>query len=151
MPGIIVADTSCIILLDKIGKVDLLKKLFGKVTVTQTVAHEFGKPLPDFIHTEDPKNENYQKIFQSYLDTGESSALALAVEKENCLLIVDDNKARREARHMKINFTGTLGILVTAKEKGLIQSLTEVLEEIQETNFRISKTMIKKAKKACGE
>ncbi|NQU81483.1 MAG: DUF3368 domain-containing protein [Bacteroidetes bacterium] len=151
MHEIIVSDTSCLILLDKLGRLDLLRKLFGNITITQVVANEFGKSIPKFIKIENPIDKNYQKILESFLDSGESSALALALEKENCLLILDDIKGRREARQLKIHFTGTLGVLVIAKEKGLIKSLTNILEDIKKTNFRISEDLIKEAKRKSGE
>ena len=97
MPGIIVADTSCLILLDKLGRIGLLKSLFGKITITKIVADEFGKVLPEFVEIENPENKNYQKILESFLDPGEASAIALALEKEECLLIIDEFKGRREA------------------------------------------------------
>jgi len=151
MHEIIVSDTSCLILLDKLGRLDLLRKLFGNIKITQVVADEFGKSIPEFIKIENPIDKNYQKILESFLDSGESSALALALEKKNCLLILDDIKGRREARQLEIHFTGTLGILVIAKEKGLIKSFTNILEDIKKTNFRISEDLIKEVKRKCGE
>jgi hypothetical protein len=85
MQKIIVSDTSCLILLDKLGRLDLLKTLFGNVTITQIIADEFGNSLPEFIIIENPKDKNYQKILEGYLDPGESSAIALALEKDDCL------------------------------------------------------------------
>ncbi len=151
MSGNIVADTSCLILLEKLKKIDLLQSLFGKVTITSTIANEYGNKLPDFIEIENPQDTNYQKILESYLDAGEASALALALEKENCLLIIDDYKARREAKQLNIDFTGTIGVLIHAKEKGLIDSLTKIINDINKTNFRISDTLIQEIKRISGE
>lgn len=151
MHKIIVSDTSCLILLDKLERIDLLKSLFGKITITQTVADEFGKTIPYFIDIENPKDNNYQKILETFLDAGEASALALALEKDDCLLIIDEFKGRREAKQLKLNYTGTLGILIVAKEKGLIKSLTEILDEIRKTNFRISEELINEIKRKSGE
>lgn len=151
MHEIIVSDTSCLILLDKLGRLDLLRNLYGNITITQVIANEFGKSIPEFTKIENPIDKNYQKILESFLDAGESSALALALEKKNCLLILDDIKGRREARQLKIHYTGTLGVLVIAKEKGLIKSFTNILEDIKKTNFRISEDLIKEAKRKCGE
>ena len=129
----------------------MLKSLFNEVTITQIIADEFGKETPDFITIEDPKDKNYQKILESFLDTGESSAIALALEKEKCMLILDDFKGRREAKHLSLDYTGTIGILIIAKEKGLINSFTEIINEIKKTNFRISDELLARAKKKCGE
>ena len=151
MPGIIVSDTSCLILLDKLGRISLLKSLYGKITVTKIVADEFGKVLPEFVEIENPENKNYQKILQSFLDPGEASAMALALEKEECLLIIDEFKGRREARQLGLNYTGTLGILIVAKEKGLIKSVTEIIKEIGKTDFRIGEKLINEVKRKSGE
>ncbi len=77
--------------------------------------------------------------------------MALALEKKECLLIIDDNKGRKEARQLGLNFTGTLGVLITAKEKGLIGSISEIIQEIQNTNFRLRSDLINETKKRCGE
>ena len=151
MQKTIVSDTSCLILLDKIKQLDLLMTLFGKIIVTQLVADEFGKKLPDFVQIENPQNLTYQKILESFVDKGEASTLALAIEKKKCLLIMDDNKGRREAKQLGLTFTGTVGILIIAKEKGLIKSLSEILEKVNKTDFRISESIINDAKKRCHE
>jgi predicted nucleic acid-binding protein len=151
MPKNIVSDTSCLILLDKLGRIGLLKSLFGEITITTIIADEFGKEIPEFIRIEDPKDKNYQRIVESFLDPGEASAIALALEYEECLLILDDYKGRREAKQLKLDYTGTIGILLIAKEKGLINSFTEIIDDIKKTNFRISDEIIKEAKKKSGE
>ena len=151
MPGIIVSDTSCLILLDKLGRIGLLKSLYGNITVTKIVADEFGKVLPEFVNTENPENKNYQRILESFLDQGEASAIALALEKEKCLLIIDEFKGRREARQLGLNYTGTLGILIVAKEKGLIKSVTEIIKEIGKTDFRVDEKLINEVKRRSGE
>lgn len=151
MQKTIVSDTSCLILLDKIRQLDLLMALFGKIIVTQIVADEFGNKLPDFIQIENPQNLTYQKILESIVDVGEASSIALAIEKEECLLIIDDNKGRREAKQLKLAFIGTIGILIIAKKKGLIKSLSVILERIKKTNFRISESIINDAKRRCNE
>ncbi len=138
MPGIIVSDTSCLILLDKLGRINLLKSLFKEITITGIIAEEFGKELPDFIKIENPKEKNYLRILNTFLDAGEASAFALAIEKNDCLLILDDLKARKEAKLLKLNFTGSIGILIVAIEKGYIEDVPVFLEELKQTNFRIS-------------
>lgn len=151
MPGIIISDTSCLILLEKLGRLELLHLVFGKVTITQIVADEFERIIPEFIEIENPKDKNYQRILESFLDSGEASAIALALEKEEPLLIVDDYKARREAKQLLIKCTGTLGVLVIAKEMGLINSVTEIMQEIKKTDFRINEKLIEEVKMKSGE
>jgi len=45
----IISDTSCLILLDKIGELEILNKLFGTITTTAEVAEEFGQQLPAWL------------------------------------------------------------------------------------------------------
>lgn len=151
MQRIIVSDTTCLILLNKIGRISLLEKLFGKVTITSNIAKEYGEKLPEFVKIENPSDYKYQQILEGFLDSGEASAIALALEHDDCLLIIDELKGRKEAKHLNINYTGTLGILIIAKEKGLIKTVMEVIEEIKETDFRISEALLKEAKRRCGE
>lgn len=127
MQKIIVADTSCLILLYKIGHLSLLKSLFGKVTITSAIANEFGQILPDFIGIEDPQDKIYQQILESFLDSGEASAIALSLEKDDCLLIMDEIKGRKEARKLNLDVTGTIGILIAAKSAKLISGLAKLL------------------------
>lgn len=55
MPRVIISDTSCIILLDKIGYLNILHKLFGKVLITSIVANEFGKQIPEYFEIVNPR------------------------------------------------------------------------------------------------
>ncbi len=151
MPAAIISDTSCLILLDKIGSLDILKLLFGTVTTTNDVAEEFGNPLPDWITIADPSNKNYQAIIEVSLDKGEASAIALAVEYDDCLLIIDDLKGRNFAMKLGLNITGTLGILIDAKLRGHIPSLKPVLNAIRQTNFRVSPNLETIILKKAGE
>ena len=81
MQKVIISDTSCLILLDKIGEVNLLNKLFGQIIITQDIAREFKKELPDWFTIVEPTNKTYQKILEASLDKGEASAIAFAIEQ----------------------------------------------------------------------
>ena len=97
MPKAIISDASCIILPDKIGELKILNKLFGAIIATSEVAKEFGQALPSRFEIRDPKDKNYQTIIEVSLDKGKPSAIALAIELDDCLFIIDDLKGRRFA------------------------------------------------------
>jgi predicted nucleic acid-binding protein len=80
MNELIVADTSCLIVLSKTGYMDLLQSLFVKVWITPEVANEFGEPLPAWIEIHTPKDYNVQLYLTTQLDTGEASAICLALQ-----------------------------------------------------------------------
>jgi len=149
MQRIIISDASCLILLEKIGELDLLNKLFGKIITTQEVADEFGLPLPGWVELRHASDKNYQAIIEASVDKGEASAIALAIEYVDCLIIIDDLKARKFALQLHLNITGTLGIIVEAKRSGIIESVEPLIDRIRNTNFRITEKLkamiIKKA------
>lgn len=150
MPDIVViTDTSCLIALSKIEALEILHKLYKRVAVSKEIAEEFGEPLPVWCEILEVSNKNYQKILENSLDKGEASAIALAFELDNVLLILDDLKARKEAQNLGFRMTGTLGILFSAKEKNVINSLKLYLDRLQNTDFRIAdKIMIELLKKS---
>ena len=147
----IIADSSCLILLDKIKELELLKMLFGKVIITSIIAEEFGVPLPEWILIKDAENKNYQNILELSVDKGEASAIALAVEQLDCLLILDDQKARKLAAELKLKYTGTVALLVEAKLKGYITSVQPIINKIRKTNFRLTPELEKKILSSAGE
>jgi predicted nucleic acid-binding protein len=146
MRTLIISDTACLILFDKIGKLDILKDLFHTVTITSKIAEEYKKETPNWIIIKDPENTSYLNVFSEILDPGEASAIALSKEIQDSLLILDDLKARQLAEELKLKYTGSIGILILAKRKGLISDIDEVISKIQTTNFRISNAIINKLK-----
>jgi predicted nucleic acid-binding protein len=144
MQKTIISDTSCLILLDKIGEINILHKLFGEIIITSIIADEYGKHLPDWIKIVNVENKNYQDILMLSIDKGEASAIALAVEQGDCLLILDDMKARRLAMELGLKFTGTIGLLVEAKIAGHFKSIKPILHKIRQTNFRLTRELEKK-------
>ena len=72
------------------------------------------------------------------IDKGESSAIALALETADCTVILDDYKARKVAELLGINVTGTIGVIIKAKLRGIIPSIKPLIEKIKQTDFRLS-------------
>jgi predicted nucleic acid-binding protein len=136
--NIIILDTSCLILLNKIGELNLLNKFINKIYITSIIKEEFGKNLPDWILIKNPSDIHYQKIIEMELDKGEASAIALGLEEENAILIIDDLKGRKVVEKLKIRYSGTFGLILKAKQIGLIKNVKPILEKIRLTNFRFS-------------
>lgn len=138
MPSVIISDTSCLIILSKIGELNLLSLLYGKVTITPEISSEYGNYLPDWIKIQQVTDSNWQELLELLIDKGEASAIALALEIKADLIILDDWKARKVAEKLSIKITGTLGIIIKAKQAGIIHSIKPFLSKIRETDFRIS-------------
>ncbi|TFF37452.1 DUF3368 domain-containing protein [Mucilaginibacter psychrotolerans] len=151
MPEIIIADTSCFILLTKIDQLNLLKNLYGTVITTNTIATEFGQQLPDWVIIQNPIDERYQHLLAMQIDKGEASAITLALENNDSTVILDDLKARKLAKQLEIAVTGTIGIIVKAKRVGLIPSIKPLISKIKQTNFRITPMLENLALEEAGE
>ena len=146
-----ITDTSCLIALSKIEALEILHKLYKRVVVSKEIAEEFGEPLPSWLEILEVSNKNYQKILENSLDIGEASAIALAFELKNVLLVLDDLKARKEAQKLGFKITGTLGVLFSAKEKNVIHSLKIYLDRLQHTDFRIADNIVAEMLKRSNE
>ncbi len=139
----IIADTSCLILLSKINRLNILNKMFGTVSITKIVADEFSEFLPDYIQVVNNINDKSIEILKLSLDIGEASSIALALEIDNSLLIIDDLKGRKLCESLKINFSGSIGLLIKALREKIIEDPIELLKDIKATNFRISDSILK--------
>lgn len=79
-----------------------------------------------------------QDILELQVDRCEASAIALCLEHPDCLLIIDDDKARRIAKKLNITIAGTIGVIVKSKLNGVVPSVRPIMEKIKDANFRIS-------------
>ena len=151
MHKIIISDTSCFIILTNIGELQLLQKLYSKISTTIEIATEFGEPLPDWVEILSVKSKDTQRLLEMQIDKGESSAIALALEIPDSLLILDDIKARKVATQLGLSITGTLGIIIKAKLEGIIPSVIPILNKIKQTDFRLSNEVESQVLKAAME
>ena len=146
---IIVSDTTPISELAKVDHLDLLPKLFGKVVIPQGVfdelqvgEHPAAKLVQDLSWLEVVTVNNQQlvrELQQSFkLDLGESEAIALAEEIGASQLLIDERAARKVAMARKLPLIGTVGILLLAKRRGLLDSVKDVLDEMKAQGMRIS-------------
>lgn len=127
----IVSNTSPITNLAGIGKLDLLHQLYGTVTIPQAVYNEIagiGRSVPGtlevqtlfWIATQSVTDLDQVTSLRTALDQGEAEAIALALELNAELLLIDESPGRAIARQYGINITGVLGVLLEAKRRGLI-------------------------------
>lgn len=144
MNKIIISDTSCLIALTNINKLNILKDLFNEVIITSAVSEEFGELLPDWILVAEVKDRQKQSELEKKLDTGEASSLALAIEINNSLLIIDEVKGRKIAQSLGIDIIGTIGVLILAHKNGLVEDVIGTLLTLVNKGFRLSDELIGK-------
>ena len=130
---------------------DLLKKVYGSIFTTQDIASEFGDSLPEWIDVLEVKDPFKQQLLELQIDKGESSAIALALEIPGSTVILDDFKARKIAIKLGIQVTGTLGVVIRARQKGIISSIKPILGKLKQTNFRLSTELESEALMMAGE
>jgi hypothetical protein len=136
----IVSNTSPIVALAHLGELDLLRKIFdGVVLIPPAVSCELaGRTLPEWLEIRELRQPLSARAFEAFLGAGESEALALALEAEADLVLLDDKAARRLASQLRLAVVGTLGLLLKAKEAGLIPSIRPKLEALRSLPFHIS-------------
>ena len=122
----IMADTSCLILYDKLDRWDILQQTFEDLIVTEEVALEFGK-LPAWIVVRAVQDPSKYRSLLDDLDQGEASSIALALSFESSLLIMDEKKGRKKAREYNLEVIGSLGVLLKAKELRVIDAVKPIL------------------------
>ena len=140
-----VSNTSPLLNLAIIGRLELARAQFGSVVVPPAVAGEFrleeGRPgssalrraVEDgWIAVEKPSDDPLIRTLRQDLDRGESEAITLAVEKEAGLILLDEREGRRRARNVGLEVTGALGILARADRQGELDSLSGALDRLED-------------------
>lgn len=153
----VISDTTPIISLIKINRIDLLERLFGEVLIPNAVFHELTTntlysdevqiiKASSFMKTISIKNHKSLEILQaiSGLDDGESEAIILADELKSDVLIIDERKGRKVAQKMGITITGTIGILIQAHNEKMISAdeIKLYLDQLKNSNIRLSDSLI---------
>ena len=156
----IISNTTPIISLLKVDKLNLLKELYAKIIVPKAVYLEIenGKEKPyyhdltqiDWIEIQEIGNPVSRDFFLD-LDEGEAEVLILAKELNADLVIMDEIMGRRYSKQLGFNLTGTIGILLKAKEEGLIESMKDLLTELTKKGTWLSPKLIKKTIELANE
>jgi len=144
---IVVSDSSVLSCLAEIGELDLLRRLYGKVTVTETIRREaihagapeglrvFFSRTPDWIAVIPDESPYLEET--GALDPGEASAITLAWQhRDDSLLIIDERRGRKVASALGLPITGTAGLLADAAAAGLID-FEDAFLRLSQTGFRL--------------
>jgi predicted nucleic acid-binding protein len=145
-----VTNSTCLIALERIEKLDLLPKLFTAVFAPPAVHDELGCVL-DWLQVRVPADSGAVAALRIQLHLGEAEAIALAMELHDVSIILDDGKARRIAAQLGLHVIGTLGLLIAAKRRGCIESVGKVLESLDRAGFRMSAGLRVETLRLAGE
>lgn len=162
--SVVIADAGPLIGLARQQQLELLRGIFGEVLITQTVHDEI---LPVANHSDktviqtaldagwlkvvDVTPTNWQP-FYSGIDAGESSAIYLACQlPDDVLLIMDDRTGRAEATARKLRIIGTAAVIGLAKLKGLIPLAQPILQALRASGYHLSDAVIQAVLDDIGE
>ncbi|MDD2922757.1 MAG: DUF3368 domain-containing protein [Anaerolineales bacterium] len=160
---IVVSDATPLIGLAAIGRLEILRELFDEIYIPQavydeTVTHGREEGLAkkeiakaNWIHIERVKDRLAVNVLLDELDLGEVETIILAMELNADWVLMDERKGRRKLSQLNISKIGTIGVLLKAKEFGLISALRYELENLQKNGFTISQTVIDEVLKMAGE
>ncbi|MEK7400398.1 MAG: DUF3368 domain-containing protein [Candidatus Poribacteria bacterium] len=145
-----VTNSTCLIVLERIGQLDLLKQVFNKIFAPSVVSVEVGVQL-EWLTIEPINDIKIVTALETQLDEGESYAIALAMELGNLPIILDDKKARRIAKQLGLQVIGTLGVLLRAKQMGIITEISPFLNALQHAGFYMTDDLYLEALRISGE
>ena len=160
---IVVSDTSPILNLARIGRLDLLASLYRQALIPPAVFVELtvstdarllgiDASSAGWLVVGAPKDQDHIQELRHNLDAGEAEAIVLAVERKADLLLIDERRGRRAAEALGLRITGLLGVLADAKRAGLVNSVKPVLDAlIQEARFWIGPELYSEVLAELGE
>lgn len=156
----VVSNTTPIISLLKLDRLDILKQLYSSINIPVAVYQEieagkakaYYKELSEitWINRVAIKNKQAVRNFLD-LDPGEAEAIVLATELNADLILLDEKLGRFHAKHADLKFTGTIGVLIKAKRAGLVDKLKPLLVELKEKDVWISDKLVKEILKKVEE
>jgi predicted nucleic acid-binding protein len=156
----VVLNNTPLVALWVLGRLDFLRDLFEEVLIPPAVEAEF-LAVEETVRREALGRAPWIKradlshprkaLAYAELDQGEAEVLALAEERDARLVIIDERKGRRYAERMGLPRTGSLGVLLLAKNAGLIDSVATSIAKLQEAGLFLSPDLVRRALEIAGE
>lgn len=156
-----VINASPLIYLSRAGLLNMLQVISPEIVVPQTVAAEILQRGATDITAQAIRQNDWLKVLPTpavppeiiawSLGAGESAVLSWALTNINTEAIIDDLAARRCAAALQIPVRGTLGIVLTAKQRGEIAAARPLLEKLRQNGMYLSDKVLNKALALIGE
>lgn len=158
---LVISNTTPIISLALVGRLDLLEKLYGNVLVPPAVVAEvlaggqFGIGVLEFQQAtwflQTPLADPRRADLLVDLDRGEAEVIALAQEINADLVILDERLGRRHAQRLGLEITGTLGVILKGKQLGFVLEVKSLIERLQKGGIRLGRPLIARVLQLAGE
>lgn len=155
---VVIADSSPLIYLSRVGALDVLSAAFGEVVVPAVVWAEVFDARPEAPGIKTLRDAHWLRVnaqplpdTQLGLDPGETAAILLAEALGADLVLMDERAGRAVAESRGIAVRGTLGVLVQARTTGALPALRPVLNALAAEGFRLSPLLVAEALRRVGE
>ena len=143
-----------------IGRLDILRDLFGEIMIPPAVREEFLSAEKEarrkilrtasWIRVVPLEHPNRVATYAG-LDEGEAQVIVLAEEQNASLALIDERKAQRYAERLKLPLSGTLGVLLLAKEERIVSAVSPLIKALQEAGLYLHQDLIDQALNLAGE
>lgn len=143
-------DTSCLIHLERIGRLDLLRALYDEIRIPPAVRDEYGD-VPGGIDLADVSNRPLVHLLRRTVDAGEAEVIAMGTELDDAHVVLEDAAARTEAIDLGLTVVGTIGVIIRAKHAGHVAAVRPLLDALQESGFWMSEALYQHALHRAGE
>ena len=157
----VVVNSTPIIALAKVEKLDVLKAMYGQIIIPEAVFSEVTakddcvKDLllknNEWIKVKSIVNFSEKAMFKARLHDGEVEVMVLAKELKADVVIIDDYAARKTAEYIGLNLTGTIGILIKAKRKGLIDLVMPIVQVMEQNGIYYSEQLKEQIRNLANE
>ena len=153
---IVVSNAGPIIALTQIRQLELVRGLFGQIRVPEAVRAELIQcrleiEAATWIISTPVEDVAMVRLLRERLDAGESEAIVTALHLGADLLLMDEARGRRVADAQGLKYTGTIGVLVLAKKRGLISAVTPLLDQLRSVGLFMSDALYMAARQIAGE
>jgi len=163
---VVVSDSSVLISLGAVGQLGLLQHYHEEILIPDAVWREVTVDAAQrpgaravtqaqtegWLHVRTPGNCPLLVSLRARLDAGEAEAIALAVESNASLILLDENEGRTDARALGLAVTGTVGLLLRARRDGRLLALKPTLDLLLgEHHFRLGDALYRAVLQAAGE
>lgn len=159
---VVLADASPLIALARVDGLPWLRRLYKTISITKEVRSEAtgARDLPGAVAISAALKQGWIRVLRQewseppmpQLDTGEASTLRAAIALgAGTLVLLDDLQARREAQRLGIAMTGTAGIVVEARQAGLIPAARPVFARLAEEGFHLGDDLLQAVLTQLGE
>jgi predicted nucleic acid-binding protein len=145
-----VTNSTCLIGLERIQRLDILPQVFLPIIIPAAVQAEVGITA-SWLTVVVVQNQVVAATLKTQVDDGEAEAIALALESSHVFVILDDLNARRLATQLGLKVIGTVGMLLRAKQQGIISEIKPLLTDLNQADFRISEAIVQRALQLAGE